>query len=856
MMRLLLIICLSCLAFPALATELLLSDVLYEGGEQFAQVEIRLGTAVEIENLVEVGDNGVRIRLTPLDRAGSGEWSSTEMSFSEADRLLTRVALEGSGRKGYELIIEFSEPITARLLPQFDDRQVLVKVAPQKAFAKLSRFGKPGQGDPYAINLESRRDSLPDVLDIPKSFAETHTVYVTDILREGVRWHRLRLGFFTDQRSAASILSEMRKYFPDAWIERVSGEEVRFAESFKINPKEQVARFTGTPVLPVTPVEEVKAVVQAITPSTIGDDTDPSSANARWESRPEIEPTAPQPQTIAPVAVVEPVQAVEEVPPLEPVTVPVPSELEELLAQARSAFENGDYAQAITLYTRLVAVDGAHREQALEMLGVSRELNRQIAHAKTLYEAYLREYPETEGARRVRQRLAGLLALEQPRNEPRRQPAREGPESWQVSSYLSQFYQRQSLDIDGESSVPIDGIFTDGTLLAFRNGADLDQELRLTTSYLLDFSDQDRLQGREFQVSTLYWDGYSERFRSGVRIGRQSRYEAGVLGRFDGASFTHRPLSNLALNLTGGYLLDSWYDSPDTNRSFFGISSEWVSDSGLLTVAPFYMEQQVDGVLDRRALGLQSQLQSQRGTLFSLVDYDVHYAVLNNLSFMGNYRVRDSQISASYEHRRSPYLTTRNALIGQSYDDLTDLENSILDLQLEDIAADRTATSDTLRLGVNTRLSENWSITADIAASDFSNTESSADVVGLESYKTLYSSLQIRSLDLYGPASYSALMLRRADSDSGDTTSLYWDNRFGLGDNWRLYPRIRVDYRNFDSSGDTQWSARPSMRVDFRYSRRIRFELESGYQWTTRDMATRSLDITGFFIRAGYRANF
>jgi hypothetical protein len=99
-------------------------------------------------------------------------------------------------------------------------------------------------------------------------------------------------------------------------------------------------------------------------------------------------------------------------------------------------------------------------------------------------------------------------------------------------------------------------------------------------------------------------------------------------------------------------------------------------------------------------------------------------------------------------------------------------------------------------------------------------------------------------------------MLRHSDSSSGATTTLFWDNRFMLGNSWRIYPRIRLDRRNFDRSGDKQWSVRPSMRVDFRQSRRLRLEMEVGYLRTARATVSRDLDISGLFFRAGYRASF
>jgi len=404
--------------------------------------------------------------------------------------------------------------------------------------------------------------------------------------------------------------------------------------------------------------------------------------------------------------------------------------------------------------------------------------------------------------------------------------------------------------------VPIEGVFSDAGVIALRDGSDLDQELRVSVSHLLDFSELESLDGREYQVSSLYWDGFSDRLRSGIRIGRQSRSRAGVLGRFDGAVVTHRPTANLSVDVTGGLLIDYSFDGPDPDRPFFGVSGEWVSDSGAVSVAPFFVQQDFDGVLDRRAVGLQSRVRSDQLSLFSLVDYDLYYGELNNLSLTGNFRVGRSEASASYEHRKSPYLTTRNALIGQPYDDLSDLERAILDLQLEDIANDRTATSETVRFALTTPLSQHWAVTADVVVSDFSSTETSADVIGLEPYETLYSSIQIRSTDLFGEASYSALMLRRADSDTSGTTSLFWDNRFGLGERWWLYPRLRMDHRTFDATDDTQWTTRPSLRLDFRYTPRMRFELETGYWWSERELSTRSLDITGLFLRAGYHASF
>jgi len=528
-----------------------------------------------------------------------------------------------------------------------------------------------------------------------------------------------------------------------------------------------------------------------------------------------------------------------------------------LADKARNAFEQEDYKTAIQLYTKLLGYATANeRQEALEMLGVSRELNNQLAHAKNHYVIYLTEFPNTEGALRVQQRLAGLLAIQNPNSKKRNKVARRNPEDWQLNSYISQFYQRHSLKVNGISSVPINGLFTNVNLMASKDSESFNNDFRISASYLLDFTNRAKLRNREYQISSAYWTGYSKRFNTGLKLGRQSHRRTGVPGRFDGAVVSYQIKDNLGIDVSGGYLIDSSFNKPDSNRPFIGISGEYVSRSGNITIEPFMMQQYLDGVLDRRAIGLQAGARSERGIANLLLDYDLHHSALNNVTLQGNYGFGEARISASIAHRKSPYLTTRNALIGQLLDDLTELEEALLDLQLSDLAKDRTATSNTARISITTNISKDWIVTADITASDFSKTESSADVIGLEAHKSIYSSLMVRTADVFGVGSYTALSIRRANSDTGSSTSLFLDNRINMGKSWRIYPRARLDLRKFKESGDTQWTIKPSLRLDYRFTNRLKFQAEVGYMWTSRGMLNQDLDISGMFIRAGYSARF
>ena len=73
---------------------------------------------------------------------------------------------------------------------------------------------------------------------------------------------------------------------------------------------------------------------------------------------------------------------------------------------------------------------------------------------------------------------------------------------------------------------------------------------------------------------------------------------------------------------------------------------------------------------------------------------------------------------------------------------------------------------------------------------------------------------------------------------------------------FHVYPRVLGDVREYDTSGEEQWRVLPSLRLDYRFGRHVTFELESGYEWTSRDMGEAQFDSEGYYVRFGYRSNF
>ena len=97
---------------------------------------------------------------------------------------------------------------------------------------------------------------------------------------------------------------------------------------------------------------------------------------------------------------------------------------------------------------------------------------------------------------------------------------------------------------------------------------------------------------------------------------------------------------------------------------------------------------------------------------------------------------------------------------------------------------------------------------------------------------------------------------RYSDTSRSDTLSFTGNWRINVSREFRINPRIRVDYRKDKDDDDDRRLVRPFIRLDYRFKKWIKFEFDFGYEWLEDKFSGQSQTTTGYFLSAGYRAQF
>jgi hypothetical protein len=205
------------------------------------------------------------------------------------------------------------------------------------------------------------------------------------------------------------------------------------------------------------------------------------------------------------------------------------------------------------------------------------------------------------------------------------------------------------------------------------------------------------------------------------------------------------------------------------------------------------------------------------------------------------------------DHRSSPLLELNNALIGQTATDLRALGLYFTPSQIQKLALDRTAMSNTVVASASRSFGDRWQFMLDVGALQLSGTPASGGVGsplygavpatpsdGLDKYVTV----QLSGSSLLQASDLHIFSARIDDSPVSRSTTLSWDARFVVHGAWRLGPRLSVEQLNDAALGGRQMLYLPQVRGDWT-SRRSVFEVIAGYQLQNQQSLQQQQSLTG-----------
>lgn len=552
-----------------------------------------------------------------------------------------------------------------------------------------------------------------------------------------------------------------------------------------------------------------------------------------------------------------------------------------LMLKGRNALAASDGFAAIDAFNKLLLLPpNDYTQDGQEWVGVARERADQLDKAKLEFELYLKLYTEPEDVQRVKLRLATLGRKPVASPSATAEAATTRKKSSQTLTYgsFSMHYYHGASKID-----TVDTASQFGNPLSQSTFSAVDQSALLTTVIATERFISEKYDSRIVFQDTGYSNflpGQTSRNSLGaayfelknrvsdysVRLGRQSSSGAGVLGRFDGAAAGFGMTSSLRVNAVAGQLSDFTIGSKPV---FYGASL----DMGPVTI--YAINQTIDGLLDRRAIGSEMRYFEPNKTAFAVLDYDTIFSALNVAMLQGTYIPTPERTYNLYiDHRRTPYLSTRNALNGALTTSLTDLLQFMSEEDIRALGAARTGTSNMASLGVTQQVSANWQMGGDVRLSRYEAMPTSglwtSDPNVPSGISPTLTGLMPESSGTGNEWAISPQFIRNNWFSSRDVTvfslsfissplykaqSFYVYGRGNLTDKWTLDASLQL-YRQNYGTGTLMTRIMPTLRTEYQIRQSLSLDMDMGIETTHSDTGTQTTDGKRQFFSLGFRWDF
>ncbi len=512
----------------------------------------------------------------------------------------------------------------------------------------------------------------------------------------------------------------------------------------------------------------------------------------------------------------------------------------QIMAEGRKAMTAAEYTRAAALYELVLSEDAPekgkeeegreNKRRAKELLGLARERNGQAAHARAEYEEYLELYPEGEGTGRVRQRLQALMTAEAlPSPMLREYMKKDDGDQVEFFGDLSLgYYRGEDLAGEGDNSVYDSTLVADIDLTSRAEFKGYELTGELSASHDHDFAasgSQDLT-----RVTLLSLEVEDPTRTLGGVLGRQTRRNGGVLGRFDGLVVRGQGDDYLELSGVFGFPLESTRSAGiETDRMFLGAAADIEGYIEGATAQLFVIGQMNEELLDRFAVGAELNYVKRSGYARAFFDYDAYYNVLNLALLSASLNIGDdTQLHGSAQAQASPFFTLATALQGQSADDLDELRETYSKSEIRDLARDRTAKSYSASLGGSHWIDSELQVAADLTFDTIGSTPASGGVVadpGIDA--DVSTSVQVTKNNLLFSGDISSASFRFFDGETYRGYRLFLRSRIPLQRTLRIDPRISFDFRDQSQGGNDLLTIRPTVQLTWDW-RDFALECEGG----------------------------
>jgi hypothetical protein len=500
--------------------------------------------------------------------------------------------------------------------------------------------------------------------------------------------------------------------------------------------------------------------------------------------------------------------------------------------------------------------------EGLELIGLVRLQTGDNERARSELELFLKLYPAGADSDRVRGRLAALPAV-----VPAGRTAAPVPATTTTSGSVGVTYyggksttRTQEFQDSALGGLPV--LVNDASISATDQKQlvtttdlnwrhrDADQDVRFVVR---DNYTADLMAGKpdKNRLSALYVDYKSMLRGTSIRLGRQSPLGGGVLGRFDGVSGSYGFAPKWKVNLVGGVPTDKLLDS---KRRFWGTSIDAEALTAHLSGSLYTMQQTIDSVVERRALGTDLRYFNGGLAMSGSLDYDVLMKALNIASVQGNWQLADtSNWNFLFDRRSQPMLMLGNALFfapDPTKPAPTSLQQ-LLDNNNNDLAAVRdqvramTARSTQAQLGYTTPIAKNWQAGGNVQLTNVSAIDPVPIILpnGQPATGNQWSlGGQLIGSNLYSVRDTHVFNLSYLTSPTFKGYLVMYNNLSALSDLWQVEPSLQL-YTQEDNIGGklTRW--KPGLRVTYHIATQLALESSVDYE-VTRQSGT-STNVTG-----------